>query len=116
MSRSVPWAELRAAYRAGVGCKELSVRYGVPLTTLYSRRRRESWDAPESRLEDLTARLETLTGALLSAPEGDAVSVRDAKELAALVKDLTALRRGRSEDVPGLIRVELSEDVAPWAE
>ena len=44
------------------------------------------------------------------------MGVKDVKELAALVKDLAALRRGRGEDVPAVIRVELSEDVAPWAE
>ena len=67
-------------------------------------------------LDRLIARLETLTDALLADSEGDAVGVRDVKELAALVKDLAVLRRGRGEDVPAVIRVELSEDVAPWAE
>ena len=67
-------------------------------------------------LDELTDRLETLTTALLSSPDSDDVSVKDVKELASLVKELTALRRSRAEDAPAVIRVELSEDVAPWAE
>ena len=114
MRKDIPWAEVRAAYRAGASCRELAEQYGVASTTLYEHRKRENWDAPVSTLDELTARLEALTTSLLAAPESDAVSVKDVKEMAALIKDLTALRRSKAED--GVIRVELSEDVAPWAE
>ena len=116
MSRSIPWQEIRSAYRAGATCRELAERYGVAQATLYDRRKRENWDDAPAPLDDLTARLEALVTSLLTASDGGDVTVKDVKELAALVKDLTALRRGRRDDAPAVIRVELSEDVAPWAE
>ena len=42
--------------------------------------------------------------------------MKDVKDLAALAKDLAALRRGQTADAPAVIRVELSPEVEPWAE
>lgn len=116
MGKRIPWEEVRGAYRSGATCRDLAEKYGIAPGTLYDRRRRERWDAPDARLDALTERLEALITSLLAAPDAAAGSVKDVKELAALVKDLSALRRGRGEETPAVIRVELSEDVAPWAE
>jgi len=126
MRKDIPWEEVREAYRSGVPCRKLARRYGVSSSTVYRRRDRERWDgalfpaadagSSPARLDQLTARLEALTAALLAAPEIDEAGVKDVKDLAVLVKELTALRRGRGEDTPAVIRVELAADVAPWAE
>ena len=129
MRRDVPWAELRAAYGAGASCADLARRWGLHPSTVYRRCRQEGWrcgagDPAGTRGtetvpaagpgEELTARLEALTADLLAAADRGEVSIREVKDLAALAKDLAALRRARGEDVPNLVRVELSKDLVPW--
>jgi uncharacterized protein YjcR len=123
MRRDIPWQEARSAFRAGATLADLGRRYGVDPTTVAYHCRREGWaaDLPEAPAvlprRDLIARLEGLAASLLSAAErGEVGSVKDVKDLAALAKDLAALRRGQTADAPAVIRVELSPEVEPWAE
>ena len=123
MRREIPWEEVRTAYRAGATFAALGRRYGVDPTTVAYHCRREGWEPPApvrpvSPLppEEMAVRLEILTAALLADADRGQVGVKDVKDLAALAKDLAALRRGQTADAPAVIRVELSPEVEPWAE
>ncbi|MBE6989312.1 MAG: hypothetical protein E7426_01020 [Ruminococcaceae bacterium] len=122
MSRpAIPWDRLRRDYESGVPEALLCARHGVSRSSLSRHRRAEGWAAPSdplaARLDRVAARLERASSALLAAAEsGGEVNLREIKDMAALLKELSALRRTAAEDAPARVRVVLAAELADWAE
>ena len=95
MALNVPWEQVRRDYeQEGATDQVLSERYGVSTSTISRRARAEAWDRNNSAGRCLAAVTRQLMGAVeetltdRSAP----VSVRELKDLTALVRELLTLQ------------------------
>ena len=79
-------------------------------------RRRSPGKTVLPRLRQAARRLQQTAAVLLSAAEnGDEVSIRDVKELAALLRELTALAHSIESSQPEPVRVVLEPPLDEWA-
>ena len=79
-------------------------------------RRRSPGKSVFPRLRQAARRLQQTAAVLLSAAEnGDEVSIRDVKELAALLRELTALAHSIESSQPEPVRVVLEPPLDEWA-
>ena len=121
MAVSVPWEQLRWEYeQENATYQVLAERYGVSVSTISRRARAEEWSRRSSTDRCLAAVTRQLMGAVeetltdRSAP----VSVRELKDLTALVRELLTLQElaeGPKEQDEGL-RVVLEGEAESWGE
>ena len=120
MALNVPWEQVRRDYEQGASCRTLSERYGVSVSTVSRRARAEEWGKDNSARRCFAAVTRQLMGAVeetltdRSAP----VSVRELKDLTALVRELLTLQElaeGERQEDEGL-RVVLEGEAESWGE
>lgn len=120
--KEVKWSQARREYERGATYTALAEKYGVSIATVSRRARLEGWGKRgQMRVgggtialvaERLLAAAET---ALLS-DEGT-MTIREMKELAGLVRELTALRDAEERgDDSGTVRVVLEGETERWSE
>lgn len=120
MALNVPWEQVRRDYEQGATCQLLAERYGVSTSTVSRRAKAEEWSRQNSTERCLAAVTRQLMGAVeetltdRSAP----VSVRELKDLTALVRELLTLQEladGEQAQAETL-RVVLEGEAEQWGE
>ena len=121
MAVNVPWEQMRREYEEeNATYRVLAERYGVSASTISRRARAEAWGKGSSADRCLAAVTRQLIGAVeetltdRSAP----VSVRELKDLTALVRELLTLQElaeGPQEQDEGL-HVVLEGEAEKWGE
>lgn len=124
--RVIPWGEIREKYEAGEGSyAALGRRYGVSGAAVGNRARKENWKrsntgAPRSEkntMEDcLTSAAQQLRRSVAETVEcGENVSVKELKELTAMLRELMNLEQAvteREEEGEERLRIIMEEDAA----
>ncbi|MBQ9393478.1 MAG: hypothetical protein IJU18_05760 [Oscillospiraceae bacterium] len=122
MSRpAVPWDEVRRRYQQGEEPASLAQRYGVSVDTVRRHARQERWNGAgrpdvRPRLAQACRQLQCAAAAMMSRAETDGeVSVKDVKELAALLRELAALEKSLVQEAPPAVRVVLAPETEAWS-
>ena len=119
--KSVPWSRMRKEYEGGETQAVLAERYGVSVSSVSRRARLENWGRRGSvmgrggTMEEVSQMLLNAARTTLLCPQSE-LSVRDMKDLAALVREVQAMRdaqRGRDEGET--VRVVLEGEVEEWS-
>ena len=119
--REIPWSRMKREYEAGETQTALAERYGVSVSTVSRRARLENWgrrgsaDKAVETLEQVSARLLDAARTALLCDTGE-MSIREMKDLAALVREVQAMRdaqRGRDEGET--VRVVLEGEAEKWS-
>lgn len=125
--RTLDWRRIRQRYERGETYEELSRAFGVSVATIGRHRKAEGWEergAARGKLmagqcvEELAREMLRAARTALAESEGGA-SVREMRDLVALVRELLALQRmAREEQDAGReerVRVVLDREVEDWS-
>lgn len=119
MALNLPWEQLRQEYeREGLTYQELAQRYGVSTSTVSRRARADGW----GRRGGSRRRIEEVSGQLLAVVEealagrSDPLSVRELKDLTALLREMLALRELAQKEKGGeeTVHVVLEGPLEDW--
>ena len=118
--KEVKWSQARREFQRGATYTALAEKYGVSVSTVSRRARLEGWgkrgQSPGSgcTIAQVSERLLEAAEAALLCDDGT-MSIRDMKELAALVRELTALREAEARGGEcGAVRVVLEGETRRW--
>lgn len=123
--KELKWSQMRREHEQGATFAELAEKYGTSVSSLSRRARLEGWGrrGSVSRPGENTAEIvadRLLEFARQTLPDGEnAMSVKEMKELAGLVRELLALREaaGRMDGRESAgVRVVLEGETERWSE
>ena len=123
--KDLKWSQMRREYEQGATFAALAEQHGTSVSTLSRRARLEGWGRRGCKRNEPGLRsMATVTQQLLESAQqtlgGDcgAMSVKEMKEMAGLVRELMALRTALAEQngerVPA-VRVVLADELEKWS-
>ena len=122
--KDVKWSQIRRDYEHGDTFRKLAQIYGVSQSTISRRAQLEGWGRRGSAmgklccgsLERVAAQLAQKAGQMMEQQE-ETMSVKELRDMAALVRELTALQAAERESGSGAstVRVMLEGDVEKWS-
>ncbi|MDO4810745.1 MAG: hypothetical protein Q3985_02250 [Eubacteriales bacterium] len=123
------WQEIRKRYeRGGISYRELSKQFGVPVSAIGKRAKREDWSGDRKQmarkksggnLHEAAGRLLTIASDLVSKAEHERqMDVKTLKELTAVLKELNQLSRTieNEKEEDSIVRVILEGQAEEWGQ
>ncbi len=117
------WSQMRQEYEHGVTYAKLAEIYGTSQSTISRRARVEGWGrrgcaagtARPGCLEQVTEQLMEVASRTLAQQE-EPLSIKEMRDMAALIRELTALQTTEKEpQASPTVRVTLEGDVEKWS-
>ena len=131
VKKEVDWAALRRAYEAGEGSyRTLGEAFGISVARIAQVAKQEGWGGRRRRTaEDRETAQQWLCEAaqdlcaeareIIRLSRVDRPSVKELKEMAAVLKDLVSLQQsleGGGEAQENCLRIVMEDEVAKWSE
>lgn len=126
--RQYDWQAIRARYEeGGISFKKLSEQYGVPVSVIGKRAKREDWQGdrklyakkrPHGDLHSSATKLLDMAAELVHKVEGEEqMDVKTLKELTSVLRELNNLSKNIEEDnnQDTVVRVVLEGEAKEWA-
>ena len=124
MGRVIPWGEIREKYEAGGwSYTALGKEYGLSPSAVSKRARREQWKGAGQRTREdpvsrcLTAAARQLSSSVNETVQEGEVSVKELKDLTAMLRELVNLQEVLSQRQDGEeVRVVMEDDAEAWSQ
>ena len=123
-----PWQTIRERYeQGGISYKALSTQYGVPVSVIGKRAKREDWQGDRKQYGkkksrgDLDKVVEQLTNIVSDmvekAADDEKLDVKTLKEMTAVLKELNNMSKDKNDSRidNSLVRVVLEGEAKEWA-
>lgn len=123
-----PWQAIRERYeQGGISYKALSTQYGVPVSVIGKRAKREDWRGdrkqygkkkPRDELDKVVEQLTDIVSDMVAkAANDEKLDVKTLKELTAVLKELNNMSKDKNDGKAdhSLVRVVLEGNAKEWA-